>query len=565
MNSAKRYGVVDFQQLSRTQVLDEFDPLSSKECENGAQNVENSSLFLSVVDDKSLARHSAPGLLFGSQSDEDDSNDLGATGGISYFGSEDDILVGSEQREFERNLFDDDLQRTSKKELEQFKKARDDVDGDSTPVYPSLSLSNDFHTVARHRIVSVSGADKSGRLVIVFSVCRIPALHQIDHHQLLQYIKHTLDQYVESDYSIVYFHYGLSRKNKPSFSWLMQVYRELERNHKFAKKITYVNCLQELSEHVHLNQLDIPEEVQESLVITCPSVNCHHHHNYQLDIPEEVQESLVITCPFVNCHHHHNYQLDIPEEVQESLVITCPFVNCHHHHNYQLDIPEEVQEHDARVMIRYKPKSAASSVFHASLPEIPPTHNSSVSLYHGCYVKGKIEGKPAVMLIDSGCTNTLVHKKFLNHKKLTGNRITVLTATGERITVTLALLSFESEQGRHEEIVGVTDKLPVDCLLGRSSYGKTLAKQNILDQWEKNVPSDSSGNRSVEDEAFVLTRRQALEIAQQRADDLIDRENELSLKSLAKPDTKSEGLKEGDLAALFEDEVSVYRNVFNTS
>jgi len=172
----------------------------------------------------------------------------------------------------------------------------------------------------------------------------------------------------------------------------------------------------------------------------------------------------------------------------------------------------------------------------------------------GCYVKGKIEGKPAVMLIDSGCTNTLVHKKFLNHKKWTGNRITVLTATGERITVPLALLSFESEQGRHEEMVGVTDKLPVDCLLGRSSYGKSLAKQNILDQWEKNVPSDSSGNRSVEDEAFVLTRRQALEIAQQRADDLIDRENELSLKSLAKPDTKSEELKEGDLAALFEDE-----------
>ncbi|KAK3729695.1 hypothetical protein QZH41_004571 [Actinostola sp. cb2023] len=158
------------------------------------------------------------------------------------------------------------------------------------------------------------------------------------------------------------------------------------------------------------------------------------------------------------------------------------------------------------------------------------------------------------MLIDSGCTNTLVHKKFLNHKKWTGNRITVLTATGERITVPLALLSFESEQGRHEEMVGVTDKLPVDCLLGRSSYGKSLAKQNILDQWEKNVPSDSSGNRSVEDEAFVLTRRQALEIAQQRADDLIDRENELSLKSLAKPDTKSEELKEGDLAALFEDE-----------
>ena len=171
----------------------------------------------------------------------------------------------------------------------------------------------------------------------------------------------------------------------------------------------------------------------------------------------------------------------------------------------------------------------------------------------GCYVKGKIEGKPAVMVIDSGCTKTLVHEKFLNQKKWTGDKMTLLTATGERITVPLAVLSFESQQGKFDELVGVTNKLPVDCLLGRSSFGKTLSKQNIIDQWEKTVPYSSSDERSDEEEAFVLTRRQALEIAQQRADDLIDRENELSLKSLAKPDTKNEVLKEGDLPVLFEE------------
>ena len=42
-------------------------------------------------------------------------------------------------------------------------------------------------------------------------------------------MKHTLDQYVESDYTIVYFHYGLNSQNKPSLGWLQSAYKEFDR------------------------------------------------------------------------------------------------------------------------------------------------------------------------------------------------------------------------------------------------------------------------------------------------------------------------------------------------
>lgn len=49
----------------------------------------------------------------------------------------------------------------------------------------------------------------------MFSVCR--------------YLKFTLDQYVEMDYILVYFHYGLRSSNKPSLKWLREAYSEFDR------------------------------------------------------------------------------------------------------------------------------------------------------------------------------------------------------------------------------------------------------------------------------------------------------------------------------------------------
>ena len=51
-------------------------------------------------------------------------------------------------------------------------------------------------------------------------------------------------------------------------------------------------------------------------------------------------------------------------------------------------------------------------------------------------------------------------------------------------------VEFDSKEGKHAEVVGVLDKLPVDCLLGRSFFGKTL-----LDQRQKNVSEDDAGGQ----------------------------------------------------------------------
>ncbi|NXX91707.1 RHG08 protein, partial [Centropus bengalensis] len=158
------------------------------------------------------------------------------------------------------------------------------------------------------------GDDNSGRKVITFSCCRMPPSHQLNHTRLLEYLKYTLDQYVENDYTVVYFHYGLKSLNKPSLKWLQTAYKEFDRKyvskifglllqlrnvcnfhegsvsfliwlqltkfiltllilvisvlfvllcflHKFGKKITYLNYLSDLREHLKYDQLNIPQEV----------------------------------------------------------------------------------------------------------------------------------------------------------------------------------------------------------------------------------------------------------------------------------------------------------------
>ncbi|KAL2088769.1 hypothetical protein ACEWY4_015668 [Coilia grayii] len=155
-----------------------------------------------------------------------------------------------------------------------------------------LAWDDPYYDIARHQIVEVAGDDNFGRKVIVFSACRMPPHHQLDHQKLLMYLKHTLDQYVESDYTLIYFHHGLTGENKPSLSWLRDAYREFDRKYKknikalvivhptmfirtllilfkplisfkFGRKISYINYLSELDELVKCEQLVIPSRVRE--------------------------------------------------------------------------------------------------------------------------------------------------------------------------------------------------------------------------------------------------------------------------------------------------------------
>lgn len=149
----------------------------------------------------------------------------------------------------------------------------------------------EFRTIEKLNIISVSGVDREGRPVIVVSAVRLPPSGEINHQTLLQYGLTALDQYAESDYTLVYFHYGLTSKNKPGYNLLIQMYSHLDKkykknlkklyivhpttfiktmyhilkplfSYKFGKKLTYINRLEELSPVIFLNQIDIPSEVR---------------------------------------------------------------------------------------------------------------------------------------------------------------------------------------------------------------------------------------------------------------------------------------------------------------
>ncbi|KAK3754216.1 hypothetical protein QZH41_013119, partial [Actinostola sp. cb2023] len=92
----------------------------------------------------------------------------------------------------------------------------------------------------------------------------------------------------------------------------------------------------------------------------------------------------------------------------------------------------------------------------------------------------------AKMLVDTGCTRTLVHRKFVSETNKTPENITILTATG------------------------------------RSSYGRIITREDLLNQWG----TDS-------DKAFVTTRSQTKLKAQDRIEELMDRENILASKTLS--------------------------------
>ncbi|KAM6962152.1 LOW QUALITY PROTEIN: rho GTPase-activating protein 8-like [Tautogolabrus adspersus] len=165
---------------------------------------------------------------------------------------------------------------------------------DAPSVPPSSSTSPDsshpYYDVARHGIIQVCGDDNYGRKLIVFSSCCLPPSHQLNHRRLLEFLKFTLDQYVEMDYILVYFHHGLRSSNKPSLKWLREAFSEFDRkykknlktlyvvhptnfirivwnifkpliSHKFGKKLTYVNYLAELRDHLNYEQLVIPADV----------------------------------------------------------------------------------------------------------------------------------------------------------------------------------------------------------------------------------------------------------------------------------------------------------------
>ncbi|KAM7055777.1 LOW QUALITY PROTEIN: rho GTPase-activating protein 8 [Acridotheres tristis] len=170
-------------------------------------------------------------------------------------------------------------------EVEQKKDEMDDTHSEQEETFlhpppedPELNISHPYHDVVRHGI-TLTGDDNSGRKVITFNCCCMSPSHQLNHTRLLEYLKYTLDQYVENYYTVVYFHYDLKSLKKMSLKWLQTAYQEFDRKYKknlkalyvvhptnfikilwnifkplisllFGKKITCLNYLGDLGEHL---------------------------------------------------------------------------------------------------------------------------------------------------------------------------------------------------------------------------------------------------------------------------------------------------------------------------
>ncbi|CDW55765.1 CRAL TRIO 2 and RhoGAP domain containing protein [Trichuris trichiura] len=91
-----------------------------------------------------------------------------------------------------------------------------------------------------YEVVDVVGDDKAGRPVVVFYAFRLPSSQVFDYELFLRYLIHVLDGFVEQDYSVIYFHYGWRRCNRPSLGWLVRAYRALDRRFKKNLKSLYI-------------------------------------------------------------------------------------------------------------------------------------------------------------------------------------------------------------------------------------------------------------------------------------------------------------------------------------
>ncbi|XP_063675101.1 uncharacterized protein LOC134811894 isoform X2 [Bolinopsis microptera] len=160
------------------------------------------------------------------------------------------------------------------------------------PDLPPIEFSQkeDFGSLAQCNMIGSCNADPSGRMCISIATCRVP-INTTDWDRLLRFGLVQLDKICDNDYSLVYFHHGYDKLNKPSWKWLVTCYRSFDRKFKknikafyivhpstklkmvfrFMKplvsirassKIVYCQRLSDLAQHVMLDRLDIPSEVK---------------------------------------------------------------------------------------------------------------------------------------------------------------------------------------------------------------------------------------------------------------------------------------------------------------
>lgn len=77
-------------------------------------------------------------------------------------------------------------------------------------------------------------------MTVMFIDLRSEPVTRLVSFPISRYLMHTLDKFVENDYILVYFHYGLNSSNKPPLSWLWSAYKAFDRKYKKNLKNLYL-------------------------------------------------------------------------------------------------------------------------------------------------------------------------------------------------------------------------------------------------------------------------------------------------------------------------------------
>ncbi|KAJ2456979.1 hypothetical protein GGF42_002946 [Coemansia sp. RSA 2424] len=158
-------------------------------------------------------------------------------------------------------------------------------------------------TYVNEKLVYEAGVDHDSRPMLVFAACRLLNPDVVDYDRLLNLILFRLEDFVESDYTVVLF--AANARYKPTVKWMYTAYRRLGRKYKknlkalyivhpskwvqilmtamnavlspkFARKVQWIDTLSELAHFVPLDQINIPPEVYQfnatkEIEITIPS------------------------------------------------------------------------------------------------------------------------------------------------------------------------------------------------------------------------------------------------------------------------------------------------------
>ncbi|KAF9910734.1 hypothetical protein EC991_005719 [Linnemannia zychae] len=137
-------------------------------------------------------------------------------------------------------------------------------------------------------IIYRAGVDYESRPMVVLCACNLPDPSLVDYDTILRVVLAQLEQFVESDYTVVMFSGGAMYR--PGWGWLFKAYRSLNRRYKknlkalyivhpstwpriilgtmnavispkFGAKVHYIDNLSHLAKVVPLNQINIPAAV----------------------------------------------------------------------------------------------------------------------------------------------------------------------------------------------------------------------------------------------------------------------------------------------------------------